>query len=493
MKITDLQVDGFGVWKGLTVDTLSPELTVFYGQNEAGKTTLMQFMRTMLFGFSPDRLSRYVPPVYGGLAGGSLSIQSAQGAFELQRHIESKHASDPNGDLAITNSKDGTTYGRSHLSLLTSGIDETIFNNVFAIGLREIQELGTLNSTDAAEHLYKLTSGLDRVSLVDVMRDTSNAREEIWSREPGKASSLATLLNKRRDMEREIDEFKNRSRRWTKLSSQTGELNDRLARIDGLLAKLDKDSRLLEVAMQISDRWQTRRLLDQQVTELGKLPEERDVALPALDELNQRITKHRERLEQIGRQRRHVKKEASQLVIDRNLWSAAARVDALHEHLPWIEALKGQVDRLKADINAIQVDLTGEFDGFGAQLKLHKKQLRDLNESTMLQLRGAAKEVVEQREQMQRAQEDVDRAHFELEEIQERLGSKSNLRGEALVDSLDDTGQTVNRLRRRVELETKIEKLNRTRHDLELEIDDVVSDQVLSVGKLTVIGIVFIP
>ncbi len=492
MKITDLQVDGFGIWKGLTVDSLSNEMTVFYGHNEAGKTTLMQFIRTMLFGFSPDRLGRYVPPVYGGLAGGSLSILSSQGSFELQRHVESKHATDGVGDLAITSAKDGTTHGRSQLGVLTAGIDETIFNNVFAIGLREIQELGSLNNTAAAEHLYKLTSGLDRVSLVDVMRDTGSARDAIWSREVGKPSALMTLLNKRRDLEREVDELKSRARRWSKLSSQTGEINERLVKIDALLAKLDKDCRLIEIAMQISDRWQARSLIDQQIVELGRLPDERDVSLASLEELNQRIARQRERVEQVRRQRRQIKKEAAGLVVDRNLWSAAGRVDALHEHLPWIDALQGQVDRLKADINAIQVDLTGEFDGLGAQLKLHKKQIRDLSEGSMSQLRGAAKEVIEQTEQMVRAQEDLDRTEYELEEIQERYGAKSSLRGEQLVGTLDDTGQTVNRLRRRVELEAKIEKLNRTRQDLELEIDDVVSDQVLPVGKLTIIGVIFV-
>jgi hypothetical protein len=244
--------------------------------------------------------------------------------------------------------------------------------------------------------------------------------------------------------------------------------------------------------MQVAERWQSRRLLDQQVAELGQLPDERLVSLAALEDINQRISRQQDRVDQIGRHRRQVKREARQIAVDRNLWSAAGRIDALQEHLPWIEALKAQVDRLKSDMDAIQVDLTGEFDGFGAQLKLHKKQLRDLNESAMAQLRGGAKEVIEQREQMARAQEDVDRAQYELEEIQERLASKTSLRGGALAGSLEDSGQLVNRLRRRAELEAKIEKLNRTRQDLELEIDDVVSDQVLPVGKLTIIGVVFI-
>ncbi len=492
MKISDLQVDGFGIWKGLTVDSLSDEMTIFYGHNEAGKTTLMHFIRSLLFGFSPDRLARYVPPMYGGLAGGSMSVMGTQGAFELQRHVDPNHPGDAVGDLSVTHTKDGSTHGRGHLGILTSGIDETIFNNVFAIGLREIQELGTLNSTAAAEHLYKLTSGLDRVSLVDVMHDVSEARNAIWSRDGvGKPSTMTSQLAKRRDLEREIDELKHRSRRWSKLSIQTGEINDRLGKIGQLLNERDLEGRTIEVAMQIADRWQARKLLDQQIAELTGLPDERDISLAGLEELNQRIAKQRERIEQIKRQRKQVRHDAAEVKVNRALWGAGPKVDALYEHLPWIGALQNQVDRLKGEINAIQVDLGGEFDGLGQQLKLHKKQLRDLSESTMVQLRGAAKEVLEQRDQMHRAQEEVERAEYEQEEHTERLTAKSSVRGEGIV-SLDDHGQLVNRLRRRIEIEQKVEKLNRAKQDLELEVDDVVAEQVLPVGKLTIIGVVFV-
>jgi uncharacterized protein YhaN len=153
VKITDIQVDGFGVWKGLTVESLADEMTVFYGENEAGKTTLMQFIRSMMFGFCPERISRYTPPVYGGLAGGSMDVNTKTGAFEIQRHVDPNRLSDPIGDLAVTDSHDGSVHGRSFLSRLISDIDEPIFNNVFAIGLREIQELGALNGTAAAEQL----------------------------------------------------------------------------------------------------------------------------------------------------------------------------------------------------------------------------------------------------------------------------------------------------------------------------------------------------
>ena len=86
MKIRDLQVDGFGVWKGLNIESLSDHVTVFYGQNEAGKTTLMQFIRSMMFGFSVDRREKYTPPVYGGLAGGSaITLSEVKSKINLIR------------------------------------------------------------------------------------------------------------------------------------------------------------------------------------------------------------------------------------------------------------------------------------------------------------------------------------------------------------------------------------------------------------------------
>jgi uncharacterized protein YhaN len=59
MRITETHIDGFGVWNDLKLSGLSPQLTAIYGANEAGKTTLMQFVRTVLYGVSPKRRSRY--------------------------------------------------------------------------------------------------------------------------------------------------------------------------------------------------------------------------------------------------------------------------------------------------------------------------------------------------------------------------------------------------------------------------------------------------
>ena len=69
MRIKTIEIDGFGVWNGLALEELSDHATVVYGPNEAGKTTLMQFVRAVLYGFTPERRKRYLPPVQWRPAG----------------------------------------------------------------------------------------------------------------------------------------------------------------------------------------------------------------------------------------------------------------------------------------------------------------------------------------------------------------------------------------------------------------------------------------
>ncbi len=489
MRITDLHVDGFGVWKGLKVDSLSENMTVFYGQNEAGKTTLMQFIRTMMFGFSDDRRDKYIPPVYGGLAGGAAEIVSSLGDFEIQRHVDPNRIHDISGDLTITDTTDGTVHGRAKLGTVLSEIDESIFNNVFAIGLREIQELNALNSTDASDMLYKLTSGLDRVSLVDVMRDLRDRRERIWGSEGEVESRLTELAIRRNELLLEIEELLTRSKRWSKIAAQTNEVSNELEELTQKLARFDRQAKLLEVSMQVSERWKKRSVLTDQISSFGKLPAPKEVSVKQLDSINAKIVTQKERRDQILDQRRKIKKQAMGLPINRRLWAQKARIDALTEHSPWVESLQRQAQKLKREIDTIENSLVGEVDGLGSQLQIRTKDVKDLGNRGFSTLKSTAKKVLEQQDRLKRIKGEIDKSEFDLGQQQDRLKFSHDKRGG---DSLEDTNRYVNRLRRRIELDEKITKLQNSRHELERDIDDIVNEQVLPVGKLGIIGIVFI-
>ncbi len=181
MKLTDVHLDGFGVWSGLTLGDLSPHCTVFYGPNEAGKTTLLQFLRAVLYGFSPERRSQYLPPLRGGAAGGTVSVSVPdEGLLKIHRRDNVQY---PLGSVSVE-APDGTIQGEAHLRRLLHDVEEPTYNNVFAVGLRELQELGTLTDIDAARWLYSLTAGLDRVSLFDVQQELERSRLRLMAAPP---------------------------------------------------------------------------------------------------------------------------------------------------------------------------------------------------------------------------------------------------------------------------------------------------------------------
>src|SRR6056297_1181336 len=209
MKVKDIQIDGFGVWTGLSVDSLPETMTLCYAPNEAGKTTLMQFIRAMFYGFTESRRQKYLPPLHGGTPGGAIRVTGPGGGYQIRRTSQLTDTGVA-GRLSVTG-QDGLAQGQHRLTSLLGQIDEPIFTNVFAIGLRELQELSTLDDTDAADELYKLSSGLDRVSLVDVLRALREGRASMIGAssvvDQRDADKLAGLVRRRESLRDEVEQL----------------------------------------------------------------------------------------------------------------------------------------------------------------------------------------------------------------------------------------------------------------------------------------------
>ena len=51
MKITVLQLSEYGIYRGASWQPSTSSLNVVMGENESGKTTMLRFIRDMLFGY----------------------------------------------------------------------------------------------------------------------------------------------------------------------------------------------------------------------------------------------------------------------------------------------------------------------------------------------------------------------------------------------------------------------------------------------------------
>ena len=51
MRISEIHIDGFGILADKHIIGLIPGINAIYGPNEFGKSTLLAFIRRILFGF----------------------------------------------------------------------------------------------------------------------------------------------------------------------------------------------------------------------------------------------------------------------------------------------------------------------------------------------------------------------------------------------------------------------------------------------------------
>ncbi|MFH1265156.1 MAG: AAA family ATPase, partial [Planctomycetota bacterium] len=486
MKITALEVDGFGVWSGLKLDGLSEGLNVFLGPNEAGKTTLMQFVRSVLYGFTTER-RHYLPPLRGGRPGGSVHVGGPNGSFQVCRHRDPESADDE----IILAASDGTRQGAHLLKVLLCNIDEAIFNNVFAIGLRELQELGTLNDTEAASLLYSLSAGLDRVALVDVVKELEVSRSRLLSAD-GSPGQVTGLIAKREKLRAELEEFEELTHRYLRLAGERSQLERETTRLEEEANGLQHQARVIEIAANLGDRWERRRELDEQLAALGPVETLPDGALDRLDSAEEGLERCGQQMTQLRHDWDEIRAEAADLNVNQALWRLAPRIEVLAEQESWIATLQSRTAELETEITDLEAQLSAEKERFGLTGGTGNETLPSISASSLRALRLPARELRQCRGRLQEAQQEIDTARNTSESLAAQIETALSARGERnLAEAIDRTGSLVGQLRRLGQIDERLDQMDRYQVDLEEQSRDLLQRQVLPVGVLMGLGGVF--
>jgi uncharacterized protein YhaN len=485
MKITNIEIEGFGIWSGLKVERLSDALNVVYGPNEAGKTTLLEFVRTMFYGFSPGR-RRYVPPVHGGRAGGALDVSSPHGQFQIRRHDAADDAT--GGEQLLLVAADGTRQGEHFVKVLLANVDEAVFNNVFAVGLREVQELAALSDTEAAELLYSLTAGLDRVSLVEVLRELESSRNRLLDA-AGRPCQIGQLLAEREKLRAEIDELGAINHRFYQLAAERDQLHAEVTLLEEEANRIERLARTADLAAAVRDRWTQREALDEQLATLGPMKVMPERAVERLDALTARVQKHQERLDRFVRRRGELRREFADLKLNDSLWRQSARIAALREQEPWIAQLQRQIGDLEKEI----ADLSSELVAEGQRLGLDAAAATpDLSSKKLASLRPPARLLSESHARWKEAKQAVQMARQSAESLGGQIESALASRGGAeLGAALDQAGELVSQLRRRLQVDERLDQLGRHQTQLEEQARHWDDRQLLPVGVLIALALVF--
>lgn len=477
MKISEIHIDGFGVWHDLKLGGLSPQLTAFYGPNEAGKTTLMQFMRGVLYGISPKRRSRYLPPVNGGRPGGSLRILEDRQSLLVSRIAD--RGNDDHGLVTIID-ESGHATGDRLLREALKGVDEKTYENIFALGLGEIQRLNTLSDTQATEWLYRLTSGLDRVCLFDVIQHLRKTRNTLLSG-CKQDSVIAQLLTRREVLRGEITQLSQQNRRWAQLVVRIEELDTQILTQEAEVVQHEYRTRTIEIAVGLKENWRRRAKFSTQIQQLSGTIQLPDDAGARLDALNRKLEENQREADILEGQRRQLREEIERLGINELLVHNAARVDALAEQRDWLMSLDRQIGDLDAESHDLQRRLQNEQERLATALGIAKSDhLKQLTTAEFESLEPLLEDI-------QAAQKKVDSANREVESLAENERSLKVRIDSAIVGGeshglpmdLEEASDLVARLRRRLQVEQRLEQARSHELDLEHQSHELLEDQVM--------------
>lgn len=486
MRITALSVDGFGVWSGLELAELSDQLNVFYGPNEAGKTTLMQFVRSVLYGFSPERRARYLPPLRAGRPGGTIHVIGGQTSYAVSRHADEAGEM---GDAAVVSDGQQIVPDQRLLGDLLGDVDEPTFNNVFVFGLREIQELGALSDTQAAEELYSLALGLDRVSLVDVLGELETSRNRLLASDD-RPSLVTQLMSQRERLQSEIEDLSRSTVRYLAMSSEREKLESETSRLEAECAGFEFQARELSLVRALSERWQRRRAIDSQLQSVGSFDALPEDALVRFDRLESRLAVRRRRFQRLKDHRRQLRSQIEQLKINEPLCRSAMRLEALDEQRQWIESLEGQVAQLESEVHELESRREASHTGLGIAPQtgaetLSKRGLVELRAAAK-SLRDTRREVRPLREQMAKAQETAANLGRQIDAA---LGDARQM---GLTQALARSGERVSQLRTRVQLDERLDQMSRREAELNDQGDEHFENQMLSGWVLAGLGSLFV-
>lgn len=240
MIIREVNIISFGKLQNRKY-TFSDGINVIYGENEAGKSTLQQFIKAMLFGLDKkrgkaleDEYQRYEPWDAPAYFAGSLVFETGGQKFLLERNFYHK---DPTVRLVNMGDLEELSVEKGDLAMLLGNVSKSAYENTYCIS-QEKQlpqaELGTLladeraNLTQTNDTSFQLSHALDK--LEQKKKQFTKQKKEL---EQKRQNSLEQLKSQQRLLE-----------------SQIGQQYEKVAMFKGQEAQLEQKMRVAKAKEQ---------------------------------------------------------------------------------------------------------------------------------------------------------------------------------------------------------------------------------------------------
>ena len=350
MRLDGIWIEGYGNRKKWDSGLLSPGLNVVSGPNEAGKSTVFSFVRTILYGFSPKTSKHPHFPVGREMEfGGRLNLFWNDESFTLERFLRRSR------DAAVLRNSKGqpVEYGDSPGKTLL-GVSSDVFSQVFAISLSELRNFVRKEQTEispyflgAAERTVESTNPRRVLAMLYQDADAIGRMPGTRRRKPRRLEELKEARKEARNQRREQKELAETARRtaeelkwleedWKLLQEQEELLLDEQKKAIRRRQGLEAATKVVEFEAELRDS-----------ISLLAFPLE---LAPDVERLDERTSSLSNREQSEGKRLRDVRRERDAIHVNEKLLQARERFDTLQRRVALMEQHAAEIAELESAV-----------------------------------------------------------------------------------------------------------------------------------------------
>lgn len=361
MKLREIHIDGFGIFNDRHILGLSSGINIIYGPNEFGKSTLLAFIRRVLFGF-PTKASKENPyPALSSAAyGGKLQCQLSNG-----RTITISRKQGPFGGAVTITTDSEELSGKEDINKLLDNISNTFYENVYAIGLEELEAVASLANEEIKNHIYGASLGLGNTTLTEIKDIFTKKAGEIFTTGVARRK-ITNTYDDIRKLEKSISEMQKELSQYDELVQQRDQLADEVNSLDKQITEYQKTVGLLERKKELFPVYIALVNTEKELGDLPDTPEFAPGSLTKLEQIEDKVESLQEQIEDEAKLLTELELKNKRLACNEQILAQEPTVIDLQKRSELYTSAIKDITPVTSERNSLRSDIDKEITKIGA-------------------------------------------------------------------------------------------------------------------------------
>ncbi|WP_223592948.1 ATP-binding protein [Neobacillus bataviensis] len=396
MKIVELQIYGYGQLENVKINDIS-EFQVFFGENEAGKSTIMAFIHGVFFGFPTKQQTelRYEPKHHHKY-GGKIKVYHEDYGYAVIERVKGKAAGDVT--VIIDNGKVG---GEELLKEILENFDKGLFQAVFSFNLQGLQNIHQMKGEEIGRFLFSAgTLGTEKLAKTE-----SILQKELDFRfkPSGKKPIINEKLQELHEINAELKKAAAKNKDYELLVDKKEKLQQEMENVNYSLAKMHEKVEKLSEWKRIEAIVKEEKWTKKDLAELG------EIAFPTrgierIEKLTQLIHPYNAQIASLEERIIQIKNELEDIQPEHSILENEAAILSSLDQVPLHDQLKLEKQQCETKLLEIEEKLAAIKERL--HLNINEEEILSIN--TNIYMKNQVERVSRKQQKLEEAKEDLE-------------------------------------------------------------------------------------